>query len=77
MPLAEKQRKARIKEKGEPKLKLEFDVFEDGSVSMWTHFDHGSDFKDVKKDLHAIQKHLMEFIQDENMCPFHREPIEL
>ena len=72
MSLADKQREARIAEKGEPKLKLDFDVFADGSVSMWTHFNHGDNFADVKKDLVSIQNHLSEFLKDENMCPFHK-----
>lgn len=70
MALADKQREARIEDKGRPKLSLEFDVFADGSVSMWTHFEHGDDFEDVKKSLTAVQEHLAEFLKDENMCPF-------
>lgn len=69
--LAEKQREARVEEKGEPKLRIEFDVFEDGTLSMWTHFNHGDDFEDVKVSLEAIKDHLTEFLKDEKMCPFH------
>lgn len=72
MPLADKQRTALIEERGAPKLRLEFDVFADEQVSMWTHFDHGSDFDEVKAMLAAIHKHLTEFIADEGMCPFHK-----
>lgn len=69
--LAEKQREALIRERGEPALRLEFDVFEDGHISMWTHFEHGADFQKVKQRLTAVQEHLSEFIADENLCPFH------
>lgn len=34
MTLADKQREAIVKEKGEPKLKLEFDVSDDNHISM-------------------------------------------
>ena len=73
MSLTDKQREARIQEKGEPTLKLDFDVFADGSVSMWTHFNHGDDFNQVKAQLFAIKNHLDEFLKDENMCPFHNQ----
>lgn len=69
--LEPKQRKALIKERGEPVLRLEFDVFEGDRVSMWTHFNHSEDFEKVKARLVAIQQHLSEFLRDENMCPFH------
>lgn len=72
MPLADKQRTALVEERGEPKLRLEFDVFADGHISMWTHFDHGGDFSEVKQMLIGINKHLTEFIADESMCPFHK-----
>lgn len=72
MPLADKQRDALIEERGEPKLRLEFDVFADGQISMWTHFDHSGDFLQVKGMLIGIHKHLTEFIADESMCPFHK-----
>lgn len=73
MSLADKQRDALIADKGEPKLRLEFDVFEDGHVSMWTHFNHGDDFAKVRERLLAIQTHLSEFLRDESMCPFHNQ----
>jgi hypothetical protein len=38
---------------------------------MWTHFDHGDDFEDVKRSLTAIRDHLTHFLEDEAMCPFH------
>ena len=72
MALSEKRRSALIAERGEPKLRLEFDVFADGQISMWTHFDHSGDFTEVKNMLVGIQKHLTEFLADESMCPFHR-----
>lgn len=71
MALAEKQRERLIKQKGEPKLRLEFDVFDDGHKSMWTHFNHGDNFEEVKKMLIEIKEHISDFIDDENMCPFH------
>ncbi len=55
MALADKQRDALIRERGEPKLRLEFDVSADGQISMWTHFDHGGDFSEVKRMLAGIQ----------------------
>jgi len=73
MALASKQREALVQERGEPKLRLEFDVFADGQISMWTHFDHGGDFNNVKEMLKGVHAHLTEFIRDESMCPFHRE----
>jgi len=71
MALADKQRETLIQERGTPALRLEFDVFRDGHVSMWTHFDHGGDFNETKKMLTSIQAHLAEFLRDEGMCPFH------
>lgn len=73
MSFAEKQREAIIQERGKPTTTLEFDVFEGRKVSMWTHFDHGDDFQEVKKDLEAIRDHLNEFLRDEGMCPFHKK----
>ncbi len=72
MSFTDKQRKALIEERGEPVLRLEFDVFEGNNVSMWTHFDHGANFQEVKAQLQAIKLHLDEFLRDENMCPFHK-----
>lgn len=72
MSFENKQRAAIIAERGEPKLRLEFDVFEGNNVSMWTHFDHASDYNEMKKCLHAIKDHLTEFLRDEKMCPFHK-----
>lgn len=72
MPLSDKQREALIQERGEPVLRLEFDVFSDDQVSMWTHFEHGSDFEKVKERLIAVSNHLLEFIKDEGMCPFRK-----
>jgi hypothetical protein len=73
MALADKQRTALISEKGEPALRLDFDVFADGHISMWTHFNHGDNFLKVKESMVAIRDHLSEFIADESMCPFHKK----
>lgn len=73
MKLADKQREALIEERGNPSLRIEFDVFKDNRVSMWTHFDHGDNFQEVKKCMQAIHDHLTEFLKDENMCPFHKK----
>lgn len=70
MALADSQRQALIDERGEPLLRIEFDVFADGQVSMWTHFKHGDDFRRVKAELEAARAHLTEFLKDESMCPF-------
>lgn len=70
MALAERQRKALVEQRGEPKLRLEFDVFADGHVSMWTHFDHDADFTETKSLLLAVRSHLEEFLDDEKLCPF-------
>lgn len=72
MGLADKQRAAKIKERGEPKLRLDFDVFDNDDVSMWTHFQHGDDFATVRKSLVAIRDHLNNFLNDESMCPFRK-----
>lgn len=72
MSIVNSQREALVKERGEPVLRLEFDVFEVDRVSMWTHFNHDADFQKVKLQLVAIQNHLTEFLRDENMCPFHK-----
>lgn len=69
--LTDTQRDALIKERGEPLLTLEFDVFDGNMVSMWTHFKHGEDFSKAKERLRLCQKKLEEFLRDENMCPFH------
>lgn len=73
MALADNQRQALISERGEPSLRIEFDVFSDGQVSMWTHFQHGDDFNKVKDRLESVLAHLTEFLKDESMCPFHRK----
>lgn len=72
MSFADKQRKALIQERGEPILRLEFDVFKGNKVSMWTHFDHSEDFEEVKLRMLSIKAHLDEFLMDEKMCPFHQ-----
>ena len=70
MPLADKQRRALIKDKGPPALTLEFDVWADGAVSMWTHLRHGDDYRVVLVQFRSILNHLQEFIRDGDMCPF-------
>ena len=72
MGLADKQRQALIKERGEVKLRLEFDVFEGNKVSMWTHFKHSANYKETKNQMIAIKDHLDEFLKDGAMCPFHK-----
>ena len=72
MGLTDKQRTALIKKRGEPALTLEFDVFADGQLAMWTHFEHGSSFGEAKKMLVEIRDHLTAFIEDENLCPFRK-----
>lgn len=71
MGFTDKQREALISELGQPKLTLEFDVWGESKVSMWTHFDHSDNFDEVKKRLFAIRDHLDGFLKDEKMCPFH------
>jgi len=66
----DKQRDALIGSLGEPRLRLEFDVWPDGQVSMWTHLDHGGSFEQVKVDFETIQRHLSNFISAGAMCPF-------
>lgn len=68
--LTDIQREALIKERGEPLLSIEFDVFDGDKVSMWTHFKHGEDFEAAEKRLVAIRDHLNEFLRDKAMCPF-------
>ncbi len=72
MSLANKQRDAIIVERGEPLLRLDFDVFEGNMVSMWTHFNHSANYEKVKEQLFAIKTHLDEFLRDGAMCPFHK-----
>ena len=75
MAFTDKQREALISELGQPKLTLEFDVWGEGKVSMWTHFAHSDDYGDVKKRLIAIRDHLDGFLKDEKMCPFHKSTV--
>jgi hypothetical protein len=72
MAFVDKQRDGLISELGQPKLTIEFDVWGESKVSMWTHFDHSDDYADVKKRLIAIRDHLDSFLKDEKMCPFHK-----
>lgn len=71
MALANHQRDALVAVNGEPALTLEFDVWADGNVSMWTHLKHGDDYNAVKRQFVAIRRHLDRFIKDGDMCPFH------
>jgi len=77
MTLATNQREALIAERGQPKLTLEFDVFDGNKVSMWTHFDHSADYNEMKKGLLSIKEHLDEFLKDEKMCPFHKPNVQI
>lgn len=72
MTLTDNQREALISELGQPQLRLEFDVWGEDKVSMWTHFDHAGDYQEMKKRLVAIRDHLNGFLKDERMCPFHK-----
>lgn len=76
MKFTEKQRVVLIEERGQPTLSIEFDVWDEDKVSMWTHFNHSDDFQIVKKKLMAIKNHLDEFLKDEAMCPFHKNKKE-
>jgi hypothetical protein len=67
------KRSARHASCGKPVLGIDFEVFANGEVSMWTHFDHGMPFADAEGHLKAIQTHLAKFIRDRAMCPFHPE----
>ena len=71
MALVNHQRDALIAANGEPALTLDFDVWPDGSVSMWTHLRHGDDYEATEQQFVAIQEHLGRFIKDGAMCPFH------
>ena len=71
-----KQRQILIEERGTPKLTLEFDVFQGNRVSMWTHFNHDSNYQEMKECLFAIREHLDEFLRDEKMCPFYKSKIK-
>ena len=51
-------------------MTLEFDVWPDGDVSMWTHLKHGDNYDQVKQQFQAIRSHLDTFINDGGMCPF-------
>lgn len=70
MPLADKQRIALIETHGAPRATVNFDIFHDGELAMWTNFNHGDDFEAVKTLLIQMRDHLSDFINDGNMCPF-------
>lgn len=70
--LADKQREALIENHGEPIMRIEYDVFANGEVSQWTHFNHEDDFEEMKKHLIAVREHLTAFIGDGNLCPFNK-----
>lgn len=72
MSFSNKQRDALISELGEPTLTIEFDIWGEAKVSMWTHFKHESDYNDMKNRLIAIRNHLDSFLKDEKMCPFYK-----
>lgn len=70
MSVAEKQRSALVASKGEPAMTLEFDVWSDGNVSMWTHLNHSGDYEETKKRFMKIRDHIDSFMSDGTMCPF-------
>ena len=70
MTLAEKQRAVLIKEHGEPVARIEFDVWSDGSLSMWTHFGHSDNFYKMKFQVERMRDHLDKFLKEGDMCPF-------
>lgn len=75
MGLDNKQRVALINRRGQPSMTLEFDVWPDGSVSMWTHLKHGDDYDQVKQQFQATLSHLESFIKDGDMCPFKSQTV--
>ena len=70
MTLTEKQRAVLIKEHGEPVAQIEFDVWSDGSLSMWTHFNQSENFYEMKFQVERMRDHLDKFIKESAMCPF-------
>lgn len=72
MAFSDKQREMLISELGPPNLRIEFDVWGESKVSMWTHFEHSENYQEMKKRLIAIRDHLDGFLKDEKMCPFHK-----
>ena len=70
MALSNKQREVLIEINGYPKASVNFDVWTDGKVSMWTTFNHGDDYGEIKKCLVAMREQLDRFIRDGKMCPF-------
>lgn len=68
------QREKLIEERGQPQLRLEFDVFDADRVSMWTHLDHNADYATIRALFIAASDHLTEFIRDGAMCPFAPDP---
>jgi hypothetical protein len=72
--LATKQRLALIESRGEPITSIEFDVFADKTVSMWSHFEHSANFTEMKSALIAIRDHIDRFVDDQKMCPFYKQP---
>lgn len=69
MIFADKQRQTHHDIHGAPALLLEFEVFADGAVSMWTHLDHSMPFEVAERYFLAIQEHLASFLQDRKLCP--------
>lgn len=67
----DKQRAVMYEEKGKPILILDFDIFLDGQVAMWTHTKHGIPFPQMKAAFQAAVDHLTSFISNESMCPFY------
>lgn len=71
-----RQREIQHAHKGRPILSLEFDVYADGSVSMWTHTRHEIPFSDMQQAFEACRDHIVRFIADGNMCPFNPQFIQ-
>jgi len=69
--LTNRQRAHLYRQHGAPTLALEFDVFPDGQVSMWTHTRHDVPFADMHAAFELISQHIRRFIEDREMCPFH------
>lgn len=72
----DRQREALYAKKGRAVLALEFDVFPDGAVSMWTHTRHDIPFAQMQEAFEAIHRHLAHFIADGAMCPFHPHALD-
>ena len=57
--------------KGIPPVGLDFEVYADGHLAMWSHINHSLSFEQVKDHLLAMRDHLDQFIASGDMCPYH------